>query len=68
MSCFCCSRHKRKSPQIENHHPGSPNAQIMSGSVFQNGTGCDTGKINFKPLLNDLLIFYCFVLLFEGHD
>ncbi|XP_035222951.1 LOW QUALITY PROTEIN: MAGUK p55 subfamily member 7-like [Stegodyphus dumicola] len=42
MSCFCFSRRKQKSPKIEHQHSASPNAQIMSSSIYHNGSGCDT--------------------------
>ncbi|KFM61655.1 MAGUK p55 subfamily member 7, partial [Stegodyphus mimosarum] len=42
MSCFCFSRRKQKSPKIEHQPSASPNAQIMSSSIYHNGSGCDT--------------------------
>lgn len=57
MSCFCCSR-RQKSPLPDRPPPVSPNAQIMSGSVFHNGTGCDTGKYNTLLLHFHYLAIY----------
>ncbi|GFV39147.1 MAGUK p55 subfamily member 7 [Trichonephila clavipes] len=53
LNCFRCSLRKEKS-KIKDQPIDSPNAQIMSGGVYHNGTGCDTALQNLLDSLDQV--------------